>query len=192
MWVTERELLTKHHLHPRASGSQEPRDWSVLDRWPALLRDMSEISTKSETKFIPDREQTRWEFSVQDCLAALSISLLSEWDIFTFIFRHGPTLTSTDQIAKLIGYGSRAVGAALDRLEREKLIERVGPPQEVRLHRMLPWTYVRHQRCLQRLVSPPESRAGRLLLKKLLKAGERETGQNNTCVASESESNRYD
>jgi DNA-binding transcriptional MocR family regulator len=153
---------------------------------------MSRYRLISETKFIPDREETRWEFSVQDCLAGLGISLLSEWDILAFIFRHGPTLTSTDQIAKLIGYGSRTVGAALDRLEREKLIERVGPSQGVRLHRILPWTCVQHQHCLQRLVSPPESRAGRLLLKKLLKAGEPETVQNNHCMASESESNRYD
>jgi len=148
--------------------------------------------TQPETKFILDHEQRPWEFSVQDCLACVGISLLSEWDILAFVYRHGPTLTSTGQIAMLIGYESGAVGAALDRLEREKLIERVGPSQGVRLHRMLPWTHVRHQRCLQRLVSSSESRAGRLLLKKLLKRAEPETGKDHNCVGSESEGKRYD
>jgi DNA-binding transcriptional MocR family regulator len=145
-----------------------------------------------ETKSILDRGQRRWESSIHDCLAGLGISLLSEWDILAFVYRHSPTLTSTEQIAKLIGYESGAVGAALDRLEREKLIERVGPSQGVRLHRILPWTHVRHQRCLQRLVSPSESRAGRLLLKKLLKPAEPEAGQSDNCAGPESEGKRYD
>jgi DNA-binding MarR family transcriptional regulator len=99
----------------------------------------------------------------------MGISLLSEWDILAFVYRHGPSLTSTDQIARLIGYESTVVGAALDRLERAKLIERSGPSQAVRLHRMLASTDARHRQCLQQFVSLSESRDGRLLLAKLLK-----------------------
>jgi DNA-binding MarR family transcriptional regulator len=57
----------------------------------------------------------------------LGISLLTDWDLLAFVYRHGASLTSTDQIARLIGYESAVVGAALDRLERDKLIERSGP-----------------------------------------------------------------
>ena len=101
----------------------------------------------------------------------MGISLLSEWDLLAFVYRHGPSLTNTDQIARLIGYESTVVGAALDRLERAKLIERSGPSQGegVRLHRMRASTDVRHRQCLQQFVSLSESRDGRLLLTKLLK-----------------------
>jgi DNA-binding MarR family transcriptional regulator len=97
----------------------------------------------------------------------MGISLLREWDMLAFVYRHGPSLTSTDQIARLIGYESEVVGAALDRLERNKLIERSGSPQGVRLHRLS--TDAAHRRCLQQLVCLTETRAGRLLLIKLLK-----------------------
>lgn len=107
----------------------------------------------------------------------MGISLLSEWDMLAFVHRHGPSLTSTDQIARLIGYESDVVGAALDRLEREKLIERLGPPQGVRLHRMLASTDAGHRRCFQQLVSLSETRAGRLLLTKLLKPVRSEAGR---------------
>jgi DNA-binding MarR family transcriptional regulator len=97
----------------------------------------------------------------------MDISLLSEWDMLAFVYRHGPSLTSTDRIARLIGYESDVVGAALDRLERNKLIERSEPRQGPRLYRLS--TNAGHRRCLQHLVSLTETRAGRLLLTKLLK-----------------------
>jgi DNA-binding transcriptional MocR family regulator len=115
----------------------------------------------------------------------MGISLLSEWDTLVFVYRHGPSLTSTRQIAQLIGYESRVVGAALDRLEHEKLIERVGPSQGVRLHRMPASTHARHQHCLRRLVNLSESRAGRLLLKKLLKPVRRKSGEKNNRTGTE-------
>jgi DNA-binding MarR family transcriptional regulator len=111
--------------------------------------------------------KTNSEVSVRRCLESMDISLLSEWDMLAFVYRHGPSLTSTDQIARLIGYESDVVGAALDRLERNKLIERSEPHQGVRLHRLS--TDAGHRRCLQQLVSLTETRAGRLLLTKLLK-----------------------
>jgi alkylated DNA nucleotide flippase Atl1 len=117
----------------------------------------------------------------------MGISLLSEWDMLVFVHRHEPSLTSTDQIAQLIGYESRVVGAALDRLEREKLIERVGPSQGVRLHRMPASTHARNQHCLRRLVNLSESRAGRLLLKKLLKPVRPKSGEKNNRTGPESE-----
>lgn len=119
---------------------------------------------------ITERENNL-EHAIQSCLESMGISLLSEWDILAFVYRHGPSLTNTDQIARLIGYESTVVGAALDRLERAKLIKRSGPSQGegVRLHRMRVSTDVRHRQCLQQFVSLSESRDGRLLLTKLLK-----------------------
>jgi DNA-binding MarR family transcriptional regulator len=71
------------------------------------------------------------QLSVQSCLDGTGISLLSEWDVLIFVYRHGASLTTADQIARLLGYESRVVSDVLDRLEREKLIERSRPSQGV-------------------------------------------------------------
>ena len=76
------------------------------------------------------------ELSVQSCLEGIGISLLSEWDVLVFVYRHGASLASTDQIARLLGYQSAVVGGALDRLERKKLVERSRPSQGVRFYRI--------------------------------------------------------
>ena len=109
------------------------------------------------------------ESPVQSCLDSMGISLLSEWDVLAFVHRHGASLASNDQIALLIGYESTVVGAALERLESEKLIERSRPSKGVRFYRILASTDAGRQRCLQQIVSLSETRAGRLLLAKQLK-----------------------
>jgi DNA-binding MarR family transcriptional regulator len=99
----------------------------------------------------------------------MGISLLSEWDVFAFVYRHGASLASSNHIARLIGYENTVVRAALDRLEREKLIARSRPSKGVRFYRILASTDAGRQRCLQQIVSLSETRAGRLLLARRLK-----------------------
>ena len=109
------------------------------------------------------------ESTVQTCLDSMGISLLSEWDVLSFVYRHGASLANSDQIARLIGYESTVVRDALDRLESENLIERSRPSNGVRFYRLLASTDAGRQRCLQQVVSLSETRAGRLLLAKRLK-----------------------
>ena len=109
------------------------------------------------------------ESTVQSCLDGMGISLLSEWDVLAFVYRHGASLASSDQIAHLIGYESTVVKAALDRLESEKLIERSRPSEEVRFYRIFASSDAGRQRRLQQIVSLAETRVGRLLLAKRLK-----------------------
>ena len=109
------------------------------------------------------------ESTVQSSLDGLGISLLSEWDVLAFVYRHGASLASSDQIARLIGYESTVVRAALDRLENENLIERSRPSKGVRFYRILASTDAERQRRLQQIVSLSETRAGRLLLATRLK-----------------------
>jgi DNA-binding MarR family transcriptional regulator len=109
------------------------------------------------------------ESPVQSCLDSMGISLLSEWDVLAFVYRHGASLTNSDQIARLIGYESTIVRAALDRLESKNLIERSRLSQGVRFYRILASTDRGLQRSLQQIVSLSETRAGRLLLAKRLK-----------------------
>ena len=98
----------------------------------------------------------------------VGISLLCDWDVFAFVYRHVTSLTTAEQIARLLGYESAVVGGALDRLESQKLIERSRPSRGVRLYRVANSKNVEHQRCLQELVTLSESRAGRLELARQL------------------------
>jgi DNA-binding MarR family transcriptional regulator len=111
----------------------------------------------------------RLKLSVQDCLEGVGISLLSEWDVLNFMHRHRVSLMSADQIARLVGYESTVVRGALDRLQREKLVERSRASQGVRFYRILAPTDARRGHCLQQLIGLSESRSGRLLLIKQLK-----------------------
>ena len=117
------------------------------------------------TNFIIEREKPV-ELSVQGLLESVGISLLSEWDVLAFVYRHGVSLTSIGQIASLVGYENGVVASALDRLEREKLIERSRPSQEVCFYRIFASMDAERQHCLQQLLSQSEGRAGRLLLAK--------------------------
>ena len=110
-----------------------------------------------------------FESPVQTCLDSMGISLLSEWDVLAFVYRHGASLGSSDQIARLIGYESMVVKAALDRLESENLIARSRPSKGVRFYRILASADAGRQRCFQQILSLLETRVGRLLLAKRLK-----------------------
>jgi hypothetical protein len=110
------------------------------------------------------------ELSVDQCLESVGISQLSDWDVLAFVYRHGVSLTSADQIARLVGYESTVVGRALDRLERGKFINRSRPSRGVRFYRTVAPTDCHRGRCLGYLVGLLESRAGRLAVTKLLKS----------------------
>ena len=117
------------------------------------------------------------ELSVQNCLDDVGISLLSEWDILIFVYRHGASLASADQIARLIGYESSVVSYGLDRLEREKLIERSRPSRGLCFYRILASMDAGRRRCLRQLISLSESRAGRLQLAERLKTSWSDRGR---------------
>jgi hypothetical protein len=108
--------------------------------------------------------------SVQHSLESLGISQLGDWDVLAFIYRHGVSLASAEQIARLIGYESIFVGDALDRLERGKFIERSRPSRGIRLYRPIVLTDPERRRCLEYLIGFAESRVGRLLLIKELRS----------------------
>lgn len=109
------------------------------------------------------------EFVADSCLGRVGISLLCDLDVLVFVCRHGTSLTRTEEMARLIGYESTVVSGSLDRLEREKLIERSQPFGGVRFHRILASTDTGRGWCLQQLVNLSETRAGRLMLAKRLR-----------------------
>jgi MarR family len=119
----------------------------------------------AEDELIIEREKPV-ERSVQGLLESVGVSLLSDWDVLAFVYRHGVSLTSIAQIASLIGYENSIVAGALDRLEREQLIERSRPSQEVCLYRIFSSMDAERQYCLRQLFGQPKGLAGRLILAK--------------------------
>ena len=117
------------------------------------------------------------ELPVQSCLDSMGVSLLSEWDVLAFVYRHAASLASIDQIASLIGYESTVVRAALDRLQSLNLIERSRLSEGVRFYRMLALADAARQRRLEEIVKLSETRVGRLLLAKTIEARRFESGR---------------
>jgi DNA-binding MarR family transcriptional regulator len=124
-------------------------------------------TTPSEGSLITEHAHTL-ESSLQRCVVNVGISLLCDWDVFAFVYRHVTSLITAEQIARLVGYESAVVSSALDRLENQKLIECSRPSRGVRLYRVLSLKDAEHQRCLHELVTLSGSRAGRLELVRYL------------------------
>jgi DNA-binding MarR family transcriptional regulator len=102
-------------------------------------------------------------------LATLRINSLAEWDSLAFIYRHGTSLASPEQIAQLLGYNSSVIGAALDSLASTGLIERSRNTHGLRVYRLavaVPGDP--RQRALEELISVAEERRARLVLIRLL------------------------
>ena len=91
----------------------------------------------------------------------LGISSLDAWDVLVFMCRHRTSLSTADQIARLLGYSGTAIEAALDQLESLRLIRR---SRAVRGVQMLQFVFdgegVKHL---------ADHRSGRLLLAQKLK-----------------------
>lgn len=120
-------------------------------------------SVKDKTIFAPEQSQ---EISVQHCLDDLGISLLSELDVFAFVYRHGASLTSSDQMAGLLGYERAVIYSVLDRLQHSHLIERSRLNRGIHLYRILASTDEVRRHSIQCLISLSETRSGRLFLAK--------------------------
>lgn len=153
------------------NGQAKSPKCSVLHRIPILSRDMTPVRDLGSRRgnFIVIQSENDLELALGYCLEGLGISTLGEWDVLVFVYRHGTILTNADHVARLIGYASALVSSALDRLEREKLIEHSRSFQGVRSYRIAAWSAngERH-RCFQELVNLSQSRAGRVLLAKRL------------------------
>jgi hypothetical protein len=103
-----------------------------------------------------------------DSLESLEIGLLCDWDTLAFLYRHGASLASAEQIARLLGHPKGAIGAALEKLESGGLIERSRGSQGMRLYRfVVPAEPGRHS-SFQQLIGLAASRSGRLSLVKEL------------------------
>ncbi len=107
--------------------------------------------------------------SVLEGLQALGITLVSEWDTLAFVQCHGVSLCAPAQLARLIGYDSAEIAAALRTLNLRGLIERSRVSQGARLYRLSDSIEPSRRSCLMELVSLAQNRPGRLQVIKHLK-----------------------
>lgn len=106
---------------------------------------------------------------VDGWLELVRISLLSEWDVLVFLYRHGTSLATAGQIGLLLGYGSVTVGKALDRLGSLGLVERSRSSQGVRLYRFAVPMNSTCRQSMEQLLDLSENRSGRLIMARRLR-----------------------
>ena len=111
---------------------------------------------------------------VQGWLKTLSIQSLCQWDVLVFLYRHQPTLASTEHIALFVGYATAEVVAAPDSVESSGLVERSRVSQGVRLYQLTAPADPTRRDALERLMTLADSHSVRLLLARRL-AGQRPT-----------------
>jgi DNA-binding MarR family transcriptional regulator len=108
-------------------------------------------------------------------LDALGIGRLAEWDVLAFIYLHGTSLASAEQISGLLGYNKAIVGAALESLTSTGLIQRSRNYHGVRFYRFTAaGPEDSQQRALEELMKVAKERPERLLLIRHLRKGAEE------------------
>ena len=110
---------------------------------------------------------------IESWLKTLGIESLCQWDVLVFLYRHSISLVGAEYLACLLGYASGPVVAALDDLDSLRLVERSRVSQGVRLYRFTVPADPQRGDASERLFALANSRAGRVVLSKKLRAGDR-------------------
>ncbi|MGH9690461.1 MAG: hypothetical protein ACRD4C_05125 [Candidatus Acidiferrales bacterium] len=125
---------------------------------------------KVDPNVVPSCEQANpLEPLVEGCLESMGISLLMDWDMLVFLHHHGATLSSAEQMSHLLRCESIEIGNTLDRLESRRLIESSRPSRGARFYKVLVSSDGSRQGCFQQLLNLTGSRAGRLMIVKMLR-----------------------
>lgn len=109
----------------------------------------------------PDAEVAGW-------LATLGIASLCQWDLLAFLYRHQTTLIGADDLARLLGYTTESVVAAMDALASLGLVGRSRISHGARFYQFIMPSDSPHGEAFVRLLALASHRAGRLRLSKQL------------------------
>jgi|SRR5271157_22268 len=112
------------------------------------------------------------DLQVECWLKTLGIESLCQWDVLVFLYRHQISLFGEEHLASLLGYASGPAVAALDALESLRLVERSRVSQGMRLYRFTVPADPQRGDASERLFALANSRAGRVVLSKKLRAGD--------------------
>ena len=117
-------------------------------------------------------QQNPTDAEVEGWLKTLGIESLCQWDVLVFLYRHPISLVGAEYLACLLGYASGPVVAAMDVLESLRLVDRSWVSQGVRLYRLTVRADPQGRDASARLFALANSRAGRVVLSKKLRAGD--------------------
>jgi hypothetical protein len=109
---------------------------------------------------------------VEAWLTTLGVETVCQWDVLVFLYRHPTSLVGADHVARLLGYSTECVVAALDVLASLGLVTRSRVSQGARLYQFTAPPEPPRGGALDRLMALGEHRAGRLLLTGRLKRGD--------------------
>ena len=106
---------------------------------------------------------------VEGWLTALGVETVCQWDVLVFLYRHPTSLVGADHVARLLGYDSDRVVAALDVLAFLRLVTRSRMSQGARLYQFTAppepppsrrWSWFRPVRPPPRVARGPRPRPG--------------------------------
>ena len=112
------------------------------------------------------------DLQVECWLKILGIESLCQWDVLVFLYRHQISLFGEEHLASLLGYASGPTVAAMDVLESLRLVECSRVSQGMRLYRFTVPADPQRGDASERLFALANSRAGRVVLSKKLRAGD--------------------
>ena len=110
---------------------------------------------------------------IEGWLKTLGIESLCQWDVLVFFHGHQMSLLGPAYFASLLGYEIGPVAAALDVLASLRLVERSRVSQGVRMYRFTVPADRQRSDASEQLFALANSRAGRVVLSKKLRAEDR-------------------
>jgi hypothetical protein len=118
--------------------------------------------------------------AVENWLFTARIESLHHWDMLVFLSRHQTSLLSAEHMARLLGYATGEVVAALEYLESLGFVERSRASQGVRLYQFTVPADSPPGAACHRLLRVADSRAVRLLLARRWQRGDRRFNNHNS------------
>jgi len=110
--------------------------------------------------------------AVEHWLLSAGLTSIHHWDVLVFLYRHPTSLVSAEHIARLLGYATPEVIAALEHLEALGYVTRSRVSQAVRVYQFtVPADTPQGDAC-HRLLRLADSRPVRLFLSKRWRRGD--------------------
>lgn len=163
------EAPDKALVRPMNNHACVPVDVTDREQKPCDPEVRSELAGSERGTISLSRQGNALELSVQAGLESMGISLLMDWDILIFLYHHDMTLSSADQMARLLCCESTRIDSALDRLECQKLIESSRSSGSARFYRVVVSSDRSRESSFHELLSLTANRTGRLMLARILK-----------------------
>ena len=110
---------------------------------------------------------------VRSWLQSIGVESLCQWDVLTFLYRHGTTILPPKGLARLLGYRMEPVVAALGSLAALQLLHWSAQSRGPSSYQLMVPPAPSQNNALERLLALSDHRSGRLLLDKHLGRGDR-------------------